>query len=166
LTKFDRSTLLALTDIPWFTNIETDEADASCPSGRALARVDGVAAASRMARSLDWENIGYASQRQLRAWLWDHHPDEITSWNKIADKVRPRIVAIADPVAAALEARVPELHGLQGRLRWHLIHTVIEASYAHRRPPRFYADLHEIYRQGHLPCGWDGAFPDGTLLYR
>ena len=40
----------------------------------------------------------------------------------------------------------------------------MEAEFADVYPPGFYASQAYWYVKGHFPCGWQGEFPNGTLI--
>jgi hypothetical protein len=40
----------------------------------------------------------------------------------------------------------------------------MEAEYADVCPPGFFTSIAHWYLNGHFPCGWWGAFPQGKLV--
>jgi hypothetical protein len=49
-------------------------------------------------------------------------------------------------------------------VQWDILSVAIEAEYADVYPPGFFASQAYWYVHGHFPCGWQGDFPDGTLM--
>lgn len=47
---------------------------------------------------------------------------------------------------------------------WNLQAAFLELHFARHRPPRFFGELVRVYEAGHLPCGWQGAWPSGSLI--
>ncbi len=49
-------------------------------------------------------------------------------------------------------------------VEWDILHIALEAEFSNFVPPAFYASQAYWYVKGHFPCGWQGEFPNGTLI--
>jgi hypothetical protein len=49
-------------------------------------------------------------------------------------------------------------------IRWDILGVCMESEYADGVPPGYYASQAYWYVKGHVPCGWQGNFPNGMLI--
>src|SRR5258708_2980670 len=60
------------------------------------------------------------------------------------------------------EHALPDIFKIQ--VHWDIMGFCMEAEYADVCPPGFFTSIGHWYVNGHFPCGWLGAFPQGKLV--
>lgn len=88
---------------------------------------------------------------------------ELKEWNIIAEEGRYFINKKIIPV-------IPEIEGINkdcliNDISWNLLHFIIEEHYKKKKiiKTNFFRELFELYRLGHLPCGWND-YPNGKII--
>jgi len=141
--------------------------------------------------SVEWENLLLEASNQYCERLLERSRERYNQWNDVVAQLKLVTVPF---VARKIEAVVREhnlpkrltknRHGRLGNLgkkpsrisflsaskvfedtvQWDILGVCMEAEYADVFPPAFYASQAYWYVKGHFPCGWQGDFPDGTLI--
>ncbi len=114
--------------------------------------------------SIAWENLCLEAANQYRQRLTERSREQFSQWNEIVASLKP----ITEPlVRQKIEAVVRE-HDLpkvfEDTVQWDILHVCMESEYADVFQPGFYASQAYWYAKGHFPCGWEGEFPNGTLI--
>lgn len=114
--------------------------------------------------SIEWENLCIEASNQYRERLVERSKARFAQWNDIAIELKKTTVPfvhrkIEDVVR---QHNLPPAFG--NMVRWDILGVCMEAEYADVYPPGFYASHAYWYVKGHLPCGWQGDFPSGTLI--
>ena len=111
--------------------------------------------------SPEWEDFTLERRNDITEHLATAHRNREDEWNKVAkgvaaytdSKIFPRMID------AAQKRGFPE--SVIRQVQWDLRSYIQEEIYASWRVPRFFNRLVEVYRIGHLPCGWIGEYPEG-----
>ncbi len=64
--------------------------------------------------------------------------------------------------AVTQQNELPEIFGIQ--VNYDIMGLCMEAEYADVCPRGFFTSIGHWYLNGHFPCGWWGAFPQGKLV--
>lgn len=114
--------------------------------------------------SADWEEFTLERRNDITAHLATAHWNREHEWNKITKGVRGYTDAEVFPrmIEAATAQGFPDK--VVRQVQWDVCSFIQEEIYASWRVPRFFNRLADIYREGHLPCGWIGEYPDGHLI--
>jgi hypothetical protein len=114
--------------------------------------------------SLEWENLTLEAANAYAVQLARRNRVRWDRWNDVVKDVKPASEAL---VARKIRSVVDQ-HSLPkvfaDTVSWDILHVCMEAEYADVFPPGFYASQAYWYVQGHFPCGWEGAFPEGKLI--
>jgi hypothetical protein len=168
----DAKFLAAVEAIPWFDAcgkaIEVDSPFAVQP---VASWTDAEAACLDQA----WEDATLEARNALTVFL--HHKEHhglsclwrrsLKDWNKVTVEAKRRCVT---PLAEKVWRPFTQEHGLSVKLvhslEWNVLAAIMEHEYGHLDGrPTFFLHLLELYRAGHLPCGWTGGtYPSGKLL--
>jgi hypothetical protein len=112
-----------------------------------------------------WETATLEAQNQLSLWLCKHASHDYQRWNDIVETHKRETLATLEASWAASQRE----HGFDGvilqSVSWNVLGALLENSYlpsAH--PAFFFLELLWVYESGRLPCGWEGTWPQGTLL--
>jgi len=119
--------------------------------------------AIKLISSPDWEDFTLERRNDITAHLATAHRNREHEWNKVAKGVMGYCEAEIFPrmIEAATAQGFPD--AVVRQVQWDVCSFVQEEIYASWRVPRFFNRLADIYRVGHLPCGWNGEYPDGHL---
>lgn len=155
------ATLQQLEGADWFANVGTQ----SCIEDRShVILVSSWREAIDRCSSLEWENLCLEAVNQYCERLLERSRERFNQWNTVVESLKPTTQAL---VRRKIEAVVDE-HDLpevfEHTVHWDILHVCMEAEYADVYPPGFYASQAFWYVTGHFPCGWEGDFPDGTLV--
>ena len=145
----------------------------SCGDGELLGkkylcrRVDSWEMASEGLESRQWEYVSAEAQSRLTEYLAVKYPKEYHGiWNRLAREARALVISLVEPQAESFRLAKDLSPVFVDCVKWDVLHALMEWNYWHLRPPLHFTVLFdEIYSQGHIPCGWEGNWPDGSLLY-
>lgn len=152
-----------INSIPWFTQCAVVETIETTTSSR---QVGSWADAEKSFAGSSWEDIGTEAQGDLTEYLSVNHADKYQGqWNNLVKQVRP----IVNENVAENARRFQESQGIGpvfvDCVQWDVLNGSMALIYEDCKPPSFYLDVMKIYQSGHFPCGWDGEWPNGSLLY-
>jgi hypothetical protein len=139
-----------LTEIEWFSNCGIDS---DLPKEKAMGAIV----------SPDWENFTLERRNDITGHLATAHRNRESEWNKVAKGVRGFTEDEVFPRMRDAWAGLEFPEAARHQVEWDVSSYIQEEIYASWRVPRFFDQLIEIYRAGHLPCGWLGSYPDGEL---
>lgn len=152
-----------LENIPWFENCG---AEAPLECGFETTPVEQWSAADS-AFDDAWEALRNRKNGDLTAGLSVHNRDAYREWNRLIveckQAIQNRLIYATQDfwTAEKLNPYFGQTTARDVSLAW------MEASYleAKCRVEPFFLELFQVYEAGHFPCGWEGAFPHGKLLY-
>ena len=155
------ATLEQLEKADWFTNVGTF---GGIQDRSKVILVRSWREAIDRCSSVEWENLCLEAANQYRQRLLERSPERFNQWNDIVASLKPTTEPL---VRRKIEAVVRE-HDLpkvfEDTVQWDILHVCLEAEYADVYQPGFYASQAYWYVKGHFPCGWEGDFPNGTLI--
>ena len=114
--------------------------------------------------SIEWENITLEESNNMMIYLYNKISlKELKEWNIIAEEGRYFINKKIIPVIHEIE--VINKDCLINDISWNLLHFIIEEHYKKKKiiKTNFFRELFELYRLGHLPCGWND-YPNGKII--
>ena len=162
--RHTRSDIAArLRAIDWFANCgRSQPGDFAIPARLVRSWSDAVASLS----DERWERTTLDATNALSEWLFTHAPTDYKHWNDRVDRFKSSVLAPLTPrVLVPVQQRhdLPDvfLHSVQ----WDLVNANSENEYIPSgHSVFFFLELIRVYEAGHLPCGWDGAWPTGSLI--
>lgn len=111
-----------------------------------------------------WENLCLEANNQYCERLIERSPIRFSEWNSVVDNVKKFSI----PLVNRKTSEVVQKHDLPksfvDTVEWDILGVLMESEYADVYPPGFYASQAYWYVKGHFPCGWEGEFPQGTLV--
>jgi hypothetical protein len=141
----------------WFRNVGVNSVrDISSPNNWQEA-IDSC-------ESLQWENTQLHAANDIRDRMRSESIQRYDEWNDIVAYLKPRTepLAIAKTMDVIRENNLPKV--FLDSVRWDILHLCIESEYADCVEPGFYHNLGLWYVRGNFPCGWEGKFPEGSLI--
>lgn len=114
--------------------------------------------------SVEWENLCLEAQNRFRMRLVERNQERYLQWNDVVDSLKrttiPFVQRKIEPVVTQHD--LPKV--IEGTVQWDVLGICLESEFADVYPPGFYASNAYWYSKGHFPCGWQGEFPNGTLI--
>jgi hypothetical protein len=136
------------------------------PSPFALVQVSSWNEAEASCSTIDWENTTLEARNDLGTFLQLKNMNRFSEWNEITKKAKAEIVfPLTEKVWSPYLAREGLGKEVLDCIQWDVLAACMEDAYRDFVGlPHFFADLLAIYRAGHFPCGWSGAYPNGKLI--
>ena len=147
--------------IPWFSRCGvSEEVEIVLPYSLVSTWQSALDALSDPA----WEGATAEAQGDLTGRLTKKCPRLYQEWNTLVSEADKLVADHVMPSALKIQASqgLPKL--FLDCVEWDIGLAVMEHSYAKYSPHEFFRTLLKVYEKGHFPCGWDGEWPNGTLL--
>lgn len=154
-----------LATIEWFSSVGRDDMSIERSLAIPARRVPSIATARESISAPEWEAVTADAAGRLTSWLHSRCKAEYQQWNDLVRQVKVALDAEVLPKARAFAATSGIGDILVDCVAWDVLNGVMELTYARCRPPAFFAHLLDVYKVGHLPCGWEGEWPVGKLLF-
>ncbi|EOI5727223.1 hypothetical protein ACMS09_000616 [Cronobacter malonaticus] len=154
--KINQAAIDRLLRINWLENVGKD----LHISG--TVRIDNIIDFENSLQSEEWENTSLEARNDITGFLAKKHSNSFLEWNKLAD-------IAADIIENKIIPQIPIVAGNQevllSNIKWDLLNYFLEDAYgSYLNKPFFFENLINIYEKGHIPCGWDGLWPQGNLI--
>ncbi len=116
------------------------------------------------ALSHEWEDFTLERRNDLSALVSLRLQQRGSEWNKCARAFSAFFDEHLGPSVSQrlAEAQLPA--ELLKVVAWDIVSYMQELNYADIRRPSFFQSLWLSYQSGRFPCGWDGDYPEGTLV--
>jgi hypothetical protein len=147
----------------WFARLgEPLAVDLTMP----VERVGSWTEAAEGCRCASWENAQLEAQNQLTLWLHQHDRGSYQRWNEFVGRHKDDVVT---PLAESILLPYQRRHGLDDAIlhsvQWDVLGALMENTYLNSgHHSFFFSELLWVYEAGHVPCGWRGEWPEGSLL--
>ncbi|WP_055442518.1 hypothetical protein [Lacinutrix himadriensis] len=150
-----------LENINWFSNCGKE---IEFSSKQNLKRIDSLKESIELCNSIEWENFQLEKRNDLTSFLNRTRKNESTEWNTITGGIKNYLKdGIFKTVREKLNQRdLPD--SIFASVEWDILSYCQELAYKKYNIPTFYSHLIPIYKNGHLPCSYNGQFPNGTIL--
>ena len=150
-----------LKKINWFSNCGKE---IKFQSKHNLKRLELLTDSITSCNSIEWENFQLEKRNDLTSFLNRTRKNEFTEWNIITGGIKNYLEdGIFKTVKEGLiNSNLPV--SILDSVKWDILSYCQEIAYKKYNTPSFYSHLIPIYSNGHLPCGYEGEFPNGTIL--
>ncbi|MCL6366102.1 hypothetical protein [Pectobacterium versatile] len=155
--KISNDAVDRLLKIDWFANVGNQ---CFIPNVKVAASLND---ANFSLSSPDWENVTLEESNEISGYLAVKHTVIFQDWNDLAQEAKSFL-------KDKLLKQIPHLNGFDNVLllqciEWDVVSYLIEDAYKDKiKKPLFFDSLIHIYESGHIPCGWDGVWPNGKLV--
>ncbi|KHT27163.1 hypothetical protein [Pectobacterium carotovorum] len=155
--KISNDAVDRLLKIDWFANVGNQ---CFIPNVKVVASLND---ANFSLSSPDWENVTLEESNEISGYLAVKHTVIFQDWNDLAQEAKSFL-------KDKLLKQIPHLNGFDNVLllqciEWDVVSYLIEDAYKDKiKKPLFFDSLIHIYESGHIPCGWDGVWPNGKLV--
>lgn len=114
-------------------------------------------------QSHEWEDSTLEARNEITSFLAIKHSALYQNWNGLvkeaSDFVDNVIISSVKDIAGA------DMDIIYINMKWDLVNYLIEDAYKEKlKKPLFFNELVFVYERGHIPCGWDGVWPNGNLV--
>lgn len=122
--------------------------------------------ALEVCKTSDSDNASLEAQNQLTGYLAKQYPDLYRTWNDFVKDYKSRIIAPLTiqkilPFCSQNNLDIEVMYSVQ----WDILGALMENTYMSIHHRAFYfLELLMMYEEGHFPCGWSGAWPQGKLV--
>ena len=150
-----------LEKIDWFSNCGNE---LEFTSRHHLERIGSLIESVNSCNSVEWENFQLEKRNNLTLFLERTQKNESAEWNNSTGGIKNYLKdGIFKTVQDKLnQSDLPE--SIFASVEWDILSYCQEIAYKKYNIPTFYAHLISIYKNGHLPCGYKGEFPNGKIL--
>lgn len=159
MMKLRASLLKEIEKIRWFSNVGLE-----IEFNSKLHQVKSWRECESYFVSDDWEEVTLEARNNLTQFLRDGNSRAFSEWNALIEEGQDFLKNAVIPVIGGLDLPVDEKAILMSCVRWDLLSCLMEDAYSEFKPPVFFANILEIYKSGHFPCGWQGRWPEGNLV--
>jgi hypothetical protein len=159
----DEQFAVGLEAIPWFVAVgQPPQVVAAVATVAANGQPDAMTHYSDPM----WSDTTLEARNRLTSFLHQWHRDQYGRWNEVTTAAKSRVVM---PLAERVWRPFADQRALGkkfvGSVSWNVLAAIMEHEFEDRvGRPTFFLHLLDVYRAGHCPCGWDGEWPDGSLV--
>ena len=129
-----------------------------------LLYVDKNCDIEKLFLSQNYETAIYEAQGDLSSFLFIHHREEFREWNKLVEQVKIKVFPLILPniVDSITSNNLPDT--ILPYVQYNLLMIIMASCYSQFYKSYFFMGLERIYLSGHLPCGWEGDYPQGSFM--
>ena len=114
---------------------------------------------------IKWENKRLDEYGNISAYLCKNHKEVYNSqWNKTVAEVKSSIIPAVDNQIEKLYVGLKIRKTLTDNIRYDILGIAMALVYRDYIKSEFYLRLLQIYKSGHIPCGWKGKNEHGYFL--
>ena len=151
-----------LIDCPWLKRCGIPEASLFPFPATWIQDVDEI---TKAITSIEWENICLEEHGNISEFLAVNDRAEYRhSWNTtvafLKSKYLPDIMFRIENICK--ENKLPS--SILNDIKFNLLSIFLTNHYQQYDRSSFFSMLLSIYMAGHLPCGWQGKYPDGNII--
>lgn len=119
----------------------------------------------KLINGIKWENICLEECGDLTAFLHIHYNEDYNKyWNEMVKKIKKDYISvISESLEAALQDN-KDKDSIIIDIKSNLVTIFMLNFYSEYYKSDFYDKMLEIYLSGHLPCGWNGDYPEGSFI--
>ncbi|SFJ93169.1 MULTISPECIES: hypothetical protein [unclassified Bacillus (in: firmicutes)] len=119
----------------------------------------------KIVNGIEWENICLEESNNLTGYLAKNEPEIYNgNWNTLVKKIKaevlPKITDDIEKQITILGLPKDILHAV----KFDIVSIIMVLSYEEYYKSVFYNEMLEIYLSGHIPCGWNGKYPEGNIF--
>ena len=160
----DNDILSMINEIPWFENCGNITEITSNYNYKFVTEEEMI----KSLPSTKWINLETKEFNKLIDWF--RTSSICLDWNRSVREIKKEEMPKFDLL---VKDKIKELFANEQKLVLDSFHydllliimkLTISKRFSSNAEPYFFNELLEIYKAGHLPCGWKGSYPEGTIL--
>jgi len=114
--------------------------------------------------SIKWENTVLEARGDVTEFLSMHHHEADQRWNDFVWTAKALIGELIDPHLDALVKNGRASKSAAASMRFDFINILVIECYKEYTTSEFFDRELDIYLNGHVPCGWQGRYPNGGMI--
>lgn len=111
-----------------------------------------------------WMELKLDLSNRLTGRLAATNMERFREWNHLHNEIHLLTLQLITEASTSLRQQGPVSDAMTNEIHSDLTMALLEVEYSDLVQPFFYYSLAGYYARGHLPCGWDGNFPNGRML--
>ena len=151
-----------LMEVQWFANCGNKNAVSKCE----IKYVTKVETAEKYCSSARWENITLDCVHNISSNVPKERDGIGIEWNDVVDEINKRVMSeLAEFVNKKWEEKYELSKPFRIEFQSILSSCLLANCYKEFYHEPLFDEILSIYEQGYFPCGWQGRFPEGKLLF-
>ena len=115
--------------------------------------------------SSEWENVRLDTLNILRQKVLSQNQVRFNQWNNHVRSLKPSLNDLIRRKSETIVRQEKLPMEFIGNIYTDFLGVAMEAEYSDVVPSGFYSIvILDCYLKGHIPCGWEGDFPQGRLI--
>lgn len=113
--------------------------------------------------SIEWENATLEARNKMAEYLYENFQREYQNWKPLAKKIRE---VLENEIVPHMPIEFTLNKVIIDSVKWDIMHYLVECFYKEKLKNKdfLFNSLIDIYERGHIPCGWEGEWPQGKLI--
>lgn len=148
-----------LIQVPWFSKIGQP-----LDAPHAARKVESLRKAIKLFGSVHWDDTLLEAKNGVTECIFARDQELLKKWNDIVyafdNAYADRFLALYERLTG--QYGLPPKHWM--RFRGIIVNSCQESEYIDVLPLGFFSEIISWYMTGYFPCGFDGEYPNGTLL--
>ena len=160
--KLDNNVLERIKNINWFENCGMQvNTQIDIP----IVYVNSWKDAKETYQLPDWENTTLEARNELTSFLHGKFRAQYSSWNQLVRDAKTFIDVEVMPKINIIKEKNNLDQIFIDCVKWDILNAIMEGTFKNCNLRKtFFLDLLTIYESGNFPCGWNGKWPEGSLL--
>ena len=160
--EIDDKIIAELKEIEYFSNIGMS---VTCINNFRCEHIPTIEQAAEEIESVKWENKRIEENGDITVFLCVNHKKIYNEqWNKKVAAVKTLIIPTVDSHIECLKIDGEMLKIFRNNIRYDIVGIAMALIFSEYIKSDFYLRLLQIYKNGHLPCGWKGKKERGCFL--
>ncbi|MGG0334915.1 hypothetical protein [Priestia aryabhattai] len=160
--ELNNAVVEAITSNDW---LEYCGGETNLPKGSNYSYLSNKKVVNKNVKGVKWENICLEERNNLTGYLAKNKPELYNkNWNVLVREVKTEVLP---KVVDKIENQVSILglsSDIANSVKFDIINIIMVLTYEKYYNSDFYTSMLDIYLSGHIPCGWDGDYPNGKIL--
>lgn len=160
--KLNTSVVEAVVSNNWLKYCGTES---NFPQGIEYTYLSNKKKMVKSVNGIEWENICLEESNNLTGYLAKNEPEIYNgNWNTLVKKIKAEVLPkITDDIEKQI-IRLGLPKDILNAVKFDIVSIIMVLSYEEYYKSVFYNEMLEIYLSGHIPCGWNGKYPEGNIF--
>lgn len=113
----------------------------------------------------DWENTTLEARNELTSFLYSKFRTQYSNWNQLVRDAKKFLDVEVIPKINVIKEKNNLDQIFIDCVKWDIMNAIMEGTFKDCNLRKaFFLDLLTIYESGNFPCGWNGKWPEGSVL--
>lgn len=116
-------------------------------------------------KNTKWEDTVLEARNELTSFLHQKYINKYCEWNRLVREAKEFIKREVTPIIQEYVYSNNYDEIFINCVEWDILNVIMEYTYSEcKNRPTFFLELLTIYESGNFPCGWEGKYPNGSIL--